>query len=62
MDETVFSILLRRLEEKKSSIELFLAQGGAKSHEDYVRMVGEYSSTTGMIDEVKDLEKRFLED
>jgi hypothetical protein len=62
MDETVFSIMLRRLEEKKSSIELFLAQGGAKSYEDYVRMVGEYSSTTGMIDEVKDLEKRFLED
>lgn len=54
-------ILLHRTGEQKRSIELFLASGGAKSYEDYCRAVGEYTALMKVEDDIKDVEKRFLE-
>ena len=61
MDGDFVEILLYRTEEQKRSIELFLAGGGAKSYDDYCRAVGEYSSLQKVEDDIKDIEKRFLE-
>ena len=61
MDGDFVEILLYRTEEQKRSIELFLAGGGAKSYEDYCRAVGEYSALQKVEDDIKDVEKRFLE-
>ena len=62
MSDTIMSLLIRRLEEKKSSIEQFLAQGGAKNYEEYMNVTGRYQAMLDMIEEAKELEKRFLED
>jgi hypothetical protein len=60
-DFSVISILLRSISEQKSSIELFLAGGGARSHEEYCRMVGQYSTLVAMEGEIKALEERYIE-
>lgn len=62
MEETVFTYLLRGLNEQKDAIREHLANGGAKSYEDYCRSVGEHTAIMRMYDDVKDLEKRFIAD
>jgi hypothetical protein len=52
---------MTKLYDQKSSIELFLASGGAKSYEEYCRMVGEYSALLKMEGDIKDVEQRFIE-
>jgi hypothetical protein len=61
MDIDIVPTLLSSIEDKKSSIELFLASGGAKSYEDYGRSVGEYSSLQKVEQDIKDIEQRFIE-
>lgn len=62
MENTVFTLLLRGLAERKQVLQESLASGGAKNYEDYCRLVGEYSALQRMEDDVKDLEKRFIAD
>ncbi len=62
MSDTVMSLLIRRLEERKSSIEQFLAQGGAKSYEEYMSITGRYQAMSEIVEDAKEIEKRFLED
>lgn len=61
MESDICGLLLIRVAEQKSAIEQFLAGGGAKSYEDYCRMVGEYSALQKIEGEIKDAEQRFLE-
>lgn len=61
MESDIFELLLRRVAEQKSSIELFLASGGAKSYEDYCRATGEYSALNKIDDEIREIEKRYIE-
>jgi hypothetical protein len=62
MEDTIFTFLLRGLNERKEDIHLHLATGGAKNFEDYCRSVGEYTAVQRTYDDVKDLEKRFIAD
>lgn len=62
MEDTIFTYLLRGLNEQKEAIRDMLASGGAKTYEDYCRSVGEYTAIQRMYDDVKDLEKRFIAD
>jgi hypothetical protein len=41
-------VLRRRIEERKSSIALFLTGGGCKSMDDYARATGKYEALTPM--------------
>ncbi|MGC4008840.1 MAG: hypothetical protein QM805_07615 [Pseudomonas sp.] len=50
-----------RLTQQKSSIELYLATGGAKSYEEYSRMVGEYSSLQKIESDLDEIERRYIE-
>lgn len=61
MELDVFSIFERRINEYKSSIELFLAGGGATSQEIYWKNVGKYEALCGIEEELRDIEKRYIE-
>lgn len=61
MESDVFSALLRRIHERKQHIEQGLASGGAKSYEDYCRLVGEYAALSDTEQDIKELEKRYIE-
>lgn len=61
MEIDIVPTLLSLIKDRKSSIELFLATGGAKSYEEYCRCVGEYTSLRKIEDDIKDVEQRFIE-
>ena len=61
MGESIFYVVLRDIDEKKSSIELFLAQGGATTQEQYWKTVGEYSALQRIEGDLKDLEERVID-
>lgn len=61
MELDVFSILERRIRESKSSIEQFLAGGGATSQEIYWKNVGKYDALCAVEEELRDIEKRYIE-
>ena len=62
MEETnVFLIFERKLNEYKSSIERFLATGGAKNQDAYWHAVGEYSSYNKILEDLKEIEKRYID-
>jgi hypothetical protein len=61
METEVCRLILTKVDDQKRSIELFLAGGGAKSYDEYSRMVGEYSALLKMEGDIKDVEQRFLE-
>jgi hypothetical protein len=44
MVESVFYPVLRDIDEQKKAVELHLANGGAKTQEDYWRLVGGYEA------------------
>lgn len=54
--------LLAKVDDEKRSIELFLANGGAKSWDDYCRAVGSYSSLLKIESDINDVEKSIIED
>jgi len=62
MQDTVFALLLRGITEQRVRLMEHLANGGAKSYEDYCRATGEYTALQRMEDDIKDLEKRFIAD
>ncbi len=62
MEDTVFALLQRNITELCESIKEYLASGGAKSYDEYSRCVGEYCALQRAIEEVKELEKRFIAD
>jgi hypothetical protein len=61
MENNIFATLLRRINERKEHIEQGLAIGGAKSFEDYCRLVGEYAALNDTAADIKELEKRYIE-
>ena len=61
MEGQIFEALILRLNQQKNSIELFLANGGAKNYDEYCRMVGEYSSLLKTEGDIKEIEQRFLD-
>lgn len=62
MEDTIFALLLRTMNERKQALQESLACGGAKNYEEYCRTVGEYTALRRLEDDVKDLEKRFIAD
>jgi predicted nuclease with RNAse H fold len=62
MEDTVFALLLRGITERQMHLMEHLANGGAKSYEDYCRATGEYTALQRMEDDIKELEKRFIAD
>ena len=61
MEVNIFEALERRLNEYKTEIAEFISGGGVKSMEDYNRLVGKIEGIDIVLNNVKELEKRFRE-
>lgn len=61
MEVSVFGALERRLNEYKTEITEFVSGGGVKSMEDYNRLIGKLEGIDIALNNVKELEKRFIE-
>ncbi len=61
MEVSVFDALERRLNEYKAEITEFVSGGGVKSMEDYNRLIGKLEGIDIALNNVKELEKRFIE-
>jgi len=54
-------VIKGKIAEYKSSIELFLAEGGAKTQEDYVKLTGKYEAFRIIEEDLLEIEKRYIE-
>ena len=61
MADSVFHTMLTRLDESRTSIAEHLAEGGAKDQETYWKLVGKYEALTIIRNDVKDIEKKYIE-
>ena len=61
MEISVFDALDRRLNEYRDEITEFVSGGGVKSMEDYNRLIGKLEGIDIALNNVKELEKRFIE-
>lgn len=61
-DDTVFYRVYRRITEAREGIAQYLAQGGAKNHEEYMKLVGKCEALAEIEHEIKDVEQEFLAD
>lgn len=55
-------VLRRRIDERKSSIALFMTSGGCKSMEDYSRMVGKMEMIDALLQDIAEIEQRYIAD
>jgi hypothetical protein len=61
MDDTVFSYLERKIDEYENDIKTFLASGQVEDMAMYNRIVGRNEALQFVRQDLKDLEKRFVE-
>lgn len=61
MSDPLVAVIKGRIAEYKSSIELFLAEGGAKTQEDYFKLTGKYEAFTILENDLSEIEKRYIE-
>ena len=53
-------VLRRRIEERKSSIALFMTGGGCKSMDEYARSTGKYEALYLLLQDVAVMEKIYI--
>ena len=61
MEVSVFDALERRLNEYRDEVSESISGGGVKSMEDYNRLIGKLEGIDIALNNVKELEKRFIE-
>ncbi len=61
MTDPLILVIKGKIAEYKSSIELFLAEGGAKTQEDYVKLTGKYEAFRIIEEDLLEIEKRYIE-
>ena len=61
MTDPLILVIKGKIAEYKSSIELFLAEGGAKMQEDYVKLTGKYEAFRIIEEDLSEIEKRYIE-
>jgi hypothetical protein len=62
VEETVFSLLFRRLNEYREGYADALVAGGAADYAEYRSMTGAVQALDAVIQDVKELESRFIND
>jgi len=62
MEDTVFALMTRAINERKEDVLNHLSSGGAKSYDEYTHMTGMLRALVYIEDELKELEKRFIEE
>ena len=61
MSDPLLSLIKNKIADYKSSIELFLAEGGATTHEDYVKLTGKYEAFRMLEEDLLEIEKKYIE-
>ena len=61
MEVSVFDALERRLNEYRDEVSEYISGGGIKSMEEYNRLIGKLEGIDIALNNVKELEKRFIE-
>ncbi len=61
MDDNVFTLVGRKLDEYEDELKTYLASGAADSMELYNRMVGRIEALRFIRDDLKDIETRYVE-
>ena len=61
MNAPLIALIKSKIADYKSSIELFLAEGGAKTQEDYVKLTGKYEAFRILEEDLLEIEKKYIE-
>lgn len=61
MSDPLLILIKTKIADYKSSIELFLAEGGAATHEDYVKLTGKYEAFRILEEDLLEIEKKYIE-
>ncbi len=61
MNDPLLVLIKNKIADYKSSIELFLAEGGATTHEDYVKLTGKYEAFRLLEEDLSEIEKKYIE-
>ena len=61
MNDPLIALIKNKIADYKSSIELFLAEGGATTHEDYVKLTGKYEAFRLLEEDLSEIEKKYIE-
>ena len=61
MNDPILALIKNKIADYKSSIELFLAEGGASTHEDYVKLTGKYEAFRTLEEDLLEIEKKYIE-
>lgn len=61
MESSIFALLQGNLEDYREQITQYLSSGYAKNMEDYARMVGKIEAINVFLEDIKALEKRYIE-
>ncbi len=60
MNDPILALIKNKIADYKSSIALFLAEGGAATHEDYVKLTGKYEAFRMLEEDLLEIEKNIL--
>ena len=60
MEETVFTVLYRRIGERKNDLTGYTMSGGPAKSEEYVKAVAAYEVLTTIEEDLKELEARLM--
>ena len=61
MSDPLLILIKTKIADYKSSIALFLAEGGATTHEDYVKLTGKYEAFRLLEEDLLEIEKKYIE-
>lgn len=61
MEQSIFLTVLNRIEEQRQGIRHHLAGGGAETQLEYWKLVGKYEALGNTVEEIKEVEQRYID-
>jgi hypothetical protein len=61
MEESVFGVLYRRIAERREDLASYMVQGGAPDYVAYARAAAQHEAYLTIEEDIKELEKRFMD-
>lgn len=61
MEDTVFGILYRRISERREGLSSYIVNGAAPDYVAYARAVAQHEAYVTIEEDLKELEKRFMD-
>ena len=61
-NETVYTPIIKKIQEMRYDSSNYVSNGGASSYEEYRETCGKIEATKQIEEEIKTIEKRFIED